>query len=79
MSLFTPFYQGAPGGEAGGAPEAPRSTAMEVAQTVLEEELASLRAEVDSLRGQLAEARQPKPRPLTAVKSGPKSAPEEKA
>jgi polyhydroxyalkanoate synthesis repressor PhaR len=73
MSLFTPFYRESASGDAA-AGEAPPSNgvvqadAMDVASAVLEEELANLRAEVETLRGQLAEARQSRPRPLAAVK-----------
>jgi polyhydroxyalkanoate synthesis repressor PhaR len=79
MSLFTPFYPTPASGETQhddphDAPTAPSSSAMEVASTVLEEELANLRAEIETLRGQLAEARQPKPRPVAALKPVPKGA-----
>jgi polyhydroxyalkanoate synthesis repressor PhaR len=77
MSLFTPFYPApspgdTPHDDPHDAPAAPPSSAMEVASTVLEAELANLRAEIEMLRGQLAEARQPKPRPVAALKAVPK-------
>jgi polyhydroxyalkanoate synthesis repressor PhaR len=69
MSLFSPFYRE----HSGDAPGAtPQPTAMEVANQVLEQELATLRGQVDALQTQLAEAQRPKPRPVPMPKTQPK-------
>jgi polyhydroxyalkanoate synthesis repressor PhaR len=61
MSLFAPFYR-APGGAPESGPEKDRGAASQ--------ELAQLRAEVESLRRQLAEAkRMPAPEPTVPVAS----------
>jgi polyhydroxyalkanoate synthesis repressor PhaR len=70
MNLFTPFYrETAPGAEPHATPE---PTAMDVANAVLEQELTSLRAEVETLKLQLAETQTIKPRAVPAGKVVPK-------
>jgi polyhydroxyalkanoate synthesis repressor PhaR len=75
MSLFAPFYPQNPGGPPGAGGAAGMAgglpTAVEVANQVLEQEVATLRATVETLRAQLAEAA-PKPRAVPMPKTGPK-------
>jgi len=69
MSLFSPFYRE---NAASGSPDGAPPTAMDVANQVLEQEVANLRAQVETLRAQLAEA-QPRPRVVPAPKPAPKA------
>ena len=73
MSLFTPFYrENAENAEA--AEPAPAPAAPDAAAPALEEELTSLRAEVEKLRAQLSEVQQPRPRVVPTGKSLGKAA-----
>lgn len=54
MSLFSPFYQPEGGTKAGDV--VPRTTASQAAGQAVEEELATLRAEIETLRAKLGEA-----------------------